>query len=78
MTMYRRRSTVPVMTRDRKLHIVAISLLVAAIVVGGISYLVRGAAFWALIGLAVVCLIVGMHFASRAGAEQKKRENADL
>ena len=65
------------MTLHRKLHIVAISSLVGAIVVGGISYVVDGAAFWVVVGIALLLVAVGMYFASRAGAEQRKREEAD-
>jgi len=78
LTFDRRGSTVPVMTLDRKLHIIAISLMVGAIIIGGISYLLHGTVFWVMIGIALVCLVAGMYFASRAGAEQKKREDADL
>jgi UPF0716 family protein affecting phage T7 exclusion len=49
------------MTLDRKLHIVAISLLGAAIVVG----------------VALLFVVVGMYFASRAGIEQRRREHPE-
>ena len=65
------------MTLDRKLHVVATSFLVGAIVVGGISYLVDGVVFWILVGLALLLVAVGMYVASRAGVEQRKRENAN-
>ncbi|MBN1630291.1 MAG: hypothetical protein JW990_11035 [Thermoleophilia bacterium] len=64
------------MNLDRKLHIVAISSLVGAIVIGGVSYLLDGVVFWIMIGIAVLLVVVGMYFASRAGAEQRKREEA--
>ncbi len=62
------------MTLDRKLHIVAISSLAGAIVLGGVSYLLDGVVFWIMIAIALLLVAVGMYLASRAGAEQRKRE----
>ena len=65
------------MTLDRKLHIAAISLLGAAIVAGGISYVLDGTVFWIVVGVALLFVIIGMYLASRAGIEQRKREHPD-
>ena len=61
------------MTLERKYHIAAITLLVAAIVAGAVSFTLDGAAFWALCGIALVLVIAGMYVAARAGAEHSKR-----
>jgi hypothetical protein len=65
------------MTLDRKLHIVAISLLGAAIVAGGVSYALDGVTFWIVVGVALLFVVVGMYFASRAGIEQRRREHPE-
>ncbi len=65
------------MTLERKYHIVAISLLVIAIAAGGVSYVLDGIIFWIVIGIALVCIPVGILFAGRAGKEAQKRTKFD-
>lgn len=65
------------MTTERKYHIAAITLLVAAIVAGAVTYLLDGAAFWVICGLALVLVVAGMYVAGRASSEHRKNEGPD-
>ena len=62
------------MTRERTYHLVATIALVAAIVAGGVCWMLKGTAFWAISGAAVVLLVVGVYFAGHASAAHRKRE----
>jgi membrane protein YdbS with pleckstrin-like domain len=48
------------MTRERTHHLVATITLVAAIVAGGVCWMLEGTAFWAMSGVAMVLLVVGV------------------
>lgn len=62
------------MAVERRYHIAAVSLMVAGVVAGGVSWLLEDTAFWLVCGIAVVFIVVGLYFASHASAEQRKRE----
>ena len=60
------------MTHERSRHVVAITLLVAALVAGGVSWVLEGTAFWVACGLAMVFLVAGIFAAGRAGSPQRQ------
>jgi hypothetical protein len=48
--------------------------MAAAIVVGALCWVLDGTAFWVVCGIAVLLMLVGFYFASRASAEERKRQ----
>jgi hypothetical protein len=62
------------MTRERKHHVAAISLLVAGLVAGAVCWALSGVAFWVVCGVAVALVLVGLYFGSVATAEQRPRQ----
>ncbi len=62
------------MTQERRLHIVAVSLLVLGIVVGAACWVLRGTAFWVLAGIAALFIVAGLVVATRASSLERKRE----
>jgi hypothetical protein len=62
------------MTRERKYHIAAISLMVAGLVGGGVSFGLSGIVFWVVCAVAAALILVGLYLGSSATREQQKRE----
>ena len=57
---------------DRTNHIIAISLMVAGIVAGGVCWALDGLPFVIAAGVSATLVIVGLIFASRASRSDKK------
>ena len=62
------------MTSARAKHVVALALLVAALVAGGIAWTLEGMAFWVACGLAVAFIVAGIFAAGRASAGEQKQQ----
>jgi hypothetical protein len=61
-------------TLERRYHVVAISLLVLGIAVGGVSWALKGTPFWVATGVGLLLIGVGLFFAGLAIAEERKRK----
>lgn len=62
------------MTPERKLHVIAISLIVLGIAAGGVSWKLSGTTFWVTTGVSLVLVLVGLYFGARATTEERKRK----
>lgn len=62
------------MTSGRAKHVVALTLLVAALVAGGVAWTLEGTAFWVACGLAVALVAAGIFAAGRASAKSQNEE----
>jgi hypothetical protein len=62
------------MTLERRYHVIAISLIVVGIAIGGVSWVVNGTIFWVTCGLSLALVLVGLFFGSRATTEERKRK----
>jgi len=65
------------MTRERRLHITALPLLVAGVAAGAVCWALKDTAFWVVSGIAMVLVIAGMVFAGRASEEHRKRKDRE-
>jgi hypothetical protein len=59
---------------DRTYHIIAISLMIAGIAVGGVSWTLDGTPFWIAAGVAAALVVVGLVIASRIGGGDKHED----
>jgi len=55
---------------ERTYHIVAVSVIVAGIAVGGVSWVLDGAAFYVAAGVSAALIIAGLVVASRAPGQK--------
>ncbi len=62
------------MTRERRYHVIGISLIVLGIAAGGVSWKLEGTPFWVAVGISLFLVIVGLVFGGKAGAEERKRK----
>jgi len=58
-------------------QLVPLSLLIGAIVCGGISWFLDGTAFWIMVGIAAVLITAGLVTASRAEAARRDGNHQD-
>jgi CBS-domain-containing membrane protein len=65
------------MTRERRLHITALSLLSAGVAGGAVCWALSDTAFWVVSGTAMVLVVVGLVFAGRASEEYRKRKKRE-
>jgi hypothetical protein len=56
---------------DRTNHIIAISLMIAGIAAGGVSWALDGTPFWIAAGAGAALVIAGLVFASRVDRGKK-------
>jgi alkylation response protein AidB-like acyl-CoA dehydrogenase len=57
---------------DRTFHIIAVSLMIAGIAVGGVSWVLDGTPFWITAGVAAALVIAGLAVAGRIGRGEKQ------
>jgi hypothetical protein len=60
------------MRPEAKAQILPVGLLLAAIVTGGVCWLVEGTAFWVMAGLSLALIIAGVVFAGRTEADRRQ------
>jgi hypothetical protein len=65
------------MTRERRYHVIAVSLMVAGVVAGGVCWALQGTAVWVLCGIALALIVAGIYFAGRASAEDQRRKKQE-
>lgn len=65
------------MTRERRLNIIAISLMVAGVAAGAACWTFDGTAVWVLSGIALVLIVAGIFVAGRASEAQRRREDEE-
>lgn len=63
------------MTHERRLHTIAVALMVAGVAAGAACWAFDDTAVWVLSGIALVLIVAGIFVAGRASEAQRKRED---
>jgi hypothetical protein len=66
--------TVPIVKPEAKQQILPLGLLIAAIVCGGVSWVVDGTIFFVLVGLSLAFIVAGVVLAGRLESQRRNRQ----
>jgi hypothetical protein len=65
---------VPIVKPEAKQQILPLGLLIAAIVCGGVSWVVDGTIFFVLVGLSLAFIVAGVVLAGRLESQRRNRQ----